>query len=199
MTERDDLSREVQRILSMSDADVEAEIRARGESPKAIADRSRSEPIMTDPKEVADLRERKIAVLERLAHAPNNLGAVSAITDWIWAADTALQSLSSELERVKGERDQALEAEDEAKDCFWAIYPEWLELSGKPGITTEAARTALAARAERAEASLGVAVKALASAADAAKSFRDESGDAVAEQVLLRISPALASIQAKGE
>jgi hypothetical protein len=92
---------------------------------------------MTDPKEVADLRERKIAVLERLAHAPNNLGAVSAITDWIWAADTALQSLSSELERVKGERDQALEAEDEAKDCFWAIYPEWLELSGKPGITTD--------------------------------------------------------------
>jgi hypothetical protein len=89
---------------------------------------------MTDPKEVADLRERKIAVLERLlAHAPNNLGAVSAITDWIWAADTALEALSSELERVKGERDQALEAEDEAKDCFWEIYPEWLELSGKPG------------------------------------------------------------------
>jgi hypothetical protein len=59
-------------------------------------------------------------------------------------AATTLEALSSELERVKGERNQALEAEDEAKACFWAIYPEWLELSGKPGITTDAAQTALA-------------------------------------------------------
>lgn len=37
------------------------------------------------------------------------------------------------------------EAENEAKDCFWAIYPDWCEMKGH-GITTEAARTMLSER-----------------------------------------------------
>lgn len=40
----------------------------------------------------------------------------------------------------------AEEAEDEAKDCFWAIYPAYLKMGGAP-ISTEVARTALAEQA----------------------------------------------------
>jgi hypothetical protein len=93
------------------------------------------EPIMTDPKEVAAKLRGRSGFMRQAGHTDD-----AEIDD---EAATTLETLSSELERVKGERDQALEAEDEAKDCFWAIYPEWLELSGKPGITTEAAQTAL--------------------------------------------------------
>lgn len=57
----------------------------------------------------------------------------------------------SQLQAAEAERDYALEAEDEAKDCFWAIYPEWVQAKGH-GISTEAARTILAERAEAAEA-----------------------------------------------
>ena len=49
----------------------------------------------------------------------------------------------SDYEALRAERDAALEAEDEAKDCFWAIYPDWVEMKGH-GISTEAARTMLA-------------------------------------------------------
>jgi hypothetical protein len=52
MTEKE-MAREVGRILSMSDADVEAEIRARGESPKAVADH------MRDIAEAAYFRSKK--------------------------------------------------------------------------------------------------------------------------------------------
>ncbi|WMT85618.1 hypothetical protein NO932_11830 [Pelagibacterium sp. 26DY04] len=45
----------------------------------------------------------------------------------------------------------AEESENEAKDSFWAIYPEWIELKGH-GISTEAARAMLVERAEAAEA-----------------------------------------------
>jgi len=163
---------------------------------------------MTDPKEVADLvarlrslltaedtRQTKLhdlleTIREQIRveiepeHRPEGLmtniqnavytmrGRMPLMNDSaiLPATETTLETLSSELERVKGERD----ALGRAVNKF-------------------------AFERDSAEASLGVAVKALASAADAAKSFRDESGDAVAEQVLLRISPALASIQAKGE
>jgi hypothetical protein len=129
---------------------------------------------MTDPKEVA-------AYVARCREMSED----GKYTWWSGLA-TALQSISSELERVKGERDLALRTIHAS--------PKRMSL-----LASEIEAVLATARAERAEASLGVAVKALASAADAAKSFRDESGDAVAEQVLLRISPALASIQAKGE
>ena len=109
---------------------------------------------MTDPKEVAakDFEAEALALVEKWAR-DGSLGAkrTPAGTAVFLASGPVAAALrgayaeaSSELERVKGERDQALEAEDEAKACFWAIYPEWLELSGKPGITTEAAQTALA-------------------------------------------------------
>ena len=52
MTEKE-MAREVGRILSMSDADVEAEIGARGESQKAIADH------MRDIAEAAYFRSKK--------------------------------------------------------------------------------------------------------------------------------------------
>lgn len=55
-----------------------------------------------------------------------------------------------QIERLTQERDEALAAEDEAKDSFWAIYPDWVKLKGH-GISTEAARTMLAQRAEAAE------------------------------------------------
>jgi hypothetical protein len=124
---------------------------------------------MTDPKEVADLVARLRAICDPTSEAMSD---GTRLTMFVRAGDdaaTTLEALSSELERVKGERDALARAVNK-----------------------------FAFERDSAEASLGVAVKALASAADAAKSFRDESGDAVAEQVLLRISPALASIQAKG-
>jgi hypothetical protein len=158
---------------------------------------------MTDPKEVAARALALTKQIEAIFYHDQNPGGAVQVRSKVRAllTATALETLSSELERVKGERDQALEAEDEAKDCFWAIYPEWLELSGKPGITTEAARTALAARAERAEASLGVAVKALEPFAYAV--FND-NGDVtldmsdIGTKDYLRARSALASIQAKG-
>ena len=52
-------------------------------------------------------------------------------------------------------------AENEAKDCFWAIYPRYLELGGAP-VSTELARTELVQRAEAAEAELDALRKALA-------------------------------------
>lgn len=61
--------------------------------------------------------------------------------------DAAQKALTASNERAE----RAEEAEDEAKDCFWAIYPDWCEMRGH-GISTEAARTALVTRAETAEA-----------------------------------------------
>ena len=91
-------------------------------------------------------------------------------------ADT-LETLSSELERVKGERDEARAGNHAANE----YEPTWAELS-----------SAWKARAERAEASLGVAVKAL----------EEISSPAHTLKLLwwqIRAREALASIQAKGE
>lgn len=52
---------------------------------------------------------------------------------------------ATEAEGLRAERDAALAAEDAAKDCFWAIYPDWAEMKGH-GLTTEAAKSMLAER-----------------------------------------------------
>ena len=177
---------------------------SRGPKPKLRGKRllSIEATAMTDPKEVADLRERKIAVLERLAHAPNNLGAVSAITDWIWAADTALQSLSSELERVKGERDAALaQMKEESHEAF--LCRKKVGQQKEIMLEAAAALNETLARAERAEASLGVAVKALRPAGNIAYNMKQTAIYTSDRENYRRISEAidaaLTSIQAKGE
>lgn len=60
---------------------------------------------------------------------------------------TKREQLAAMQKRVEA----AERAENEAKDCFWAIYPEWVEMKGH-GITTEAARTKLVERLHAAEA-----------------------------------------------
>jgi len=65
-------------------------------------------------------------------------------------AASALSAQAAALVAAEKERDEALEAEEAAKDCFWAIYPKFCEAVGH-GISPEAARTALSARAEAAE------------------------------------------------
>jgi uncharacterized protein (UPF0335 family) len=55
------------------------------------------------------------------------------------------------LAALQARVEQAEDAENEAKDCFWAVYPTYCEVKGH-GISTEAARTELAARATAAEA-----------------------------------------------
>jgi len=52
-------------------------------------------------------------------------------------------SSANELAEALRRAELAEEAENEAKDCFWAIYHDYLEMGGKP-ISTEAARTNLA-------------------------------------------------------
>ena len=63
--------------------------------------------------------------------------------DWVLYSQA-----QSALAAMRVERDEALEAENEAKDCFWTIYPRYLELGGEP-VSTEAARTDLAAQVQR--------------------------------------------------
>lgn len=70
----------------------------------------------------------------------------AAMTTYLERAMSAELALS----QARNKAEAAEEAENEAKDCFWAIYPEYLRLGGK-SVSTEAARTALAARAEAAE------------------------------------------------
>lgn len=94
---------------------------------------------------MTDLRRPIIGIENRTAQEVFDI-----MCDRIQARERALKD---EIERVTKERDQALEAEDEAKDCFWAVYPRYLE-SGGEHISTEAARTTLADRAEAAEAKL---------------------------------------------
>lgn len=83
-------------------------------------------------------------LVERL-RAHEGIGAAMAPTHGTGRYVCAIMDeAASALQSLKAERDAALEAEDEAKDCFWAIYPEWMEFTGG-GISTEAARTKLAA------------------------------------------------------
>jgi hypothetical protein len=90
--------------------------------------------------------------------------ATSAATARAETAEAKIEALEAEranliatkreqIELLTAERDEALSAEDEAKDCFWAIYPEWAKMKGH-GISTEAARTKLADRALTAEATI---------------------------------------------
>jgi hypothetical protein len=67
------------------------------------------------------------------------------------AAD-AITSLSQRLAVAEG-------AEDEAKDLFWAIYPDWVKTNGR-GLSVEAGRTLLGERLAAAEAALAHARKA---------------------------------------
>lgn len=57
--------------------------------------------------------------------------------------------INERLEAAEARANAAEEAENEAKDCFWAIYPKYLEMGGEP-VSTEAARTTLAERAKAA-------------------------------------------------
>lgn len=45
-----------------------------------------------------------------------------------------------QIKRLERERDAAMKAEDEANDCFWSIYADYLKMGGK-AISTEAGRS----------------------------------------------------------
>lgn len=101
--------------------------------------------------------------------------------------DDHAATLTASNERAE----RAEEAEDEAKDCFWAIYPDWCEMKGH-GISTEAARTELATRLETAEALNTTLSEALEHIAEA---WPDDFAGHVAQAVLDRT--ALAALPAK--
>jgi hypothetical protein len=153
---------------------------------------------MTDPKEVADL----VARLDRFLSG--NFYAPPVIREALEASSKTLETLSSELERVKGERDEARLLFEQGK----AMDEQAMET----GLIVSCIDHAIMrARAERAEASLGVAVKALEPFADFAERNTDDEGWAGTqcqrERVCDWFGPsdfraarsARASIQAKGE
>jgi hypothetical protein len=130
----------------------------------------RSEPIMTDPKDVADLVARWRAICHPTSETmPDGL----RLTMFVRAGDdaaTTLETLSAELERVKGERDAALQYATNFLRSYVTKYcnpvPDWAPLTKLIGVLTQIDNVStvtaeIVARAERAEASLGVAVKAL--------------------------------------
>lgn len=65
-----------------------------------------------------------------------------------YAYDAALSQAQSALAAMRAQKEEAEDAENQAKDCFWAIYPRYLELGGEP-VSTEAARTDLSAQVLR--------------------------------------------------
>lgn len=100
---------------------------------------------ITDEAVEAAKRIRDTAMQQTLAARipeSGHFGAIAQDADWLADHLTACQQ---EVGRLTQERDEALEAENEAKDCFWAIYPDWVEMKGH-GISTEAARTKLSER-----------------------------------------------------
>jgi hypothetical protein len=88
-------------------------------------------------------REAEIEVLDEQVATlkAENAALKSDLTRYI---DIATKE-ATEAESLRAERDAALAAEDAAKDCFWAIYPDWAEMKGH-GLTTEAAKSMLAER-----------------------------------------------------
>jgi hypothetical protein len=119
---------------------------------------------MTDPKKVADL----VAKLDRFLSG--NFYAPPVIREALEASSKTLETLSSELERVKGERDEARLLVAEANNSLYGSQGYFHSLNGGPfdkyhlatGIEKVKANARSEwRRAERAEASLGVAAKAL--------------------------------------
>ena len=102
-------------------------------------------------------------VIEQLRYRVNNPSAWAdfdqGASDLCSQSADLLSSLSARIAELERERDEALQAEDLAKDAFWAIYPYWVERNGR--LLVEAAKTMLVKRAEAAEAKLAKAVEAL--------------------------------------
>lgn len=96
---------------------------------------------------------------------------LSEIQEAIFASNTLIEEQAARIDDLERERDAAIEAEDEAKDSFWAVYPTYCEVKGA-GISTEAARTRLAVRATVAEARLSEAVKVLEELGTAVSIYR---------------------------
>jgi hypothetical protein len=129
---------------------------------------------MTDPKEVADLGARLDRFLSGNFYAP------PVIREALEASSKTLKTLSSELERVKGERDASERAWMEASNSM----DQWR------------------ARALNAEASLGVAktaLKNLLALNDTHSPFGGEIYRDRVDRAWDAARSALASIQAKGE
>lgn len=123
---------------------------------------------------MTDLIERLEEEAQRLSGHSLDHGSVDAGIASNLASEAAseLSRLQSALQEAEERAAQAEAAEDEAKDCFWAIYPDWCEMKGH-GIGTEAARSILLARAEKAEKERDEAVKALEPFALQSKAFDD--------------------------
>ena len=110
--------------------------------------------------------------LEALASSDTNNELQARIAALMTERTSLIETKREQIERLTNERDAAIEAEDEAKDCFWAVYPTYCEVKGA-GISTEAARTRLAVRATVAEARLSEAVKVLKAVSDTSHRARD--------------------------
>lgn len=95
------------------------------------------------PSEIAAATANFLTMQGAAAKLLEDANSYKASAETNLARATKAEARNSVLE---AERDAAEEAENEAKDCFWAIYPDYLEMGGKP-VSTEAARTALAEQA----------------------------------------------------
>ena len=179
---------------------------------------------MTDPKEVAARALALTKQIEAIFYHDQNPGGAVQVRSKARAllTATALETLSAELERVKGERDEA--REEVARYWTSADMTPWVELAESKGLGHFGKKLKgmfnrainAEARAERAEASLGVAEteiiclnKMLGDARKALEPFAhavfNDNGDVtldmsdIGTKDYLRARSALASIQAKGE
>lgn len=95
----------------------------------------------------------ELDLVEALSQASSVIaGLKSEVSDLRdeWQAEYDARLAANTTRRAAEARANAAEeAESEAKDCFWAIYPKYLEMGGEP-VSTEAARTTLAERAKAA-------------------------------------------------
>lgn len=99
------------------------------------------EPLVT----LSQAQSALAAMREKLAIAERNRDAGR---ENFHTMQQAAHKLAQKLEAAEARANVAEEAENEAKDCFWAIYPRYLELGGEP-VSTEAARTDLSAQVLR--------------------------------------------------
>jgi hypothetical protein len=94
---------------------------------------------------------QRLAVAER-----TNTELFGVIADIREAAGVGAKPMLTELAAtIKANIEAVTDAEDEAKDAFWAIYPDWVKTHGH-GLSTEAGRTMLGERLAAAEARLAV-------------------------------------------
>jgi hypothetical protein len=186
-------------------ADLVARLKARAEDERAIQRNNEAVASALALQEEAfnrrDGSHNTFAFRLMMEHRDCAKHDAALASDWDSAA-TTLETLSSELERVKGERDAALaQMKEESHEAF--LCRKKVGQQKEIMLEAAAALNETLARAERAEASLGVAVKALRPAGNIAYNMKQTAIYTSDRENYRRISEAidaaLTSIQAKGE